>query len=171
MKIKMIAGLSIATAAAVPLGATAHATKPPSFQTPSGNITCWVADNVASCEVNNQTYAPPPGDCALAQNFDWRHFVLLQGKSPELRCSRQYDLPSAMTLDYGQTYPVGVMTCDSEPSGVTCTDNSTGHFFRVAGLLPAGVMRGREHSLSSARCSANPRARAGSHPPSLGLTT
>ena len=108
---------------------------PPSFQTPSGNITCWVAEISVSCVVNNHTYAPPPGDCALAQNFDWRDFVLLQGKSPELRCSSQFDLPSdmtPMTLDYGQTYSYGVMTCGSEPAGITCTDNSTGHFFRAS---------------------------------------
>jgi hypothetical protein len=34
------------------------------------------------------------------------------------------------TLDYGQTRSHGPFTCDSEPAGVTCTDNSTGqHFF------------------------------------------
>jgi hypothetical protein len=27
---------------------------------------------------------------------------------------------------------VGVITCDSEPAGMTCTDSSTGHFFRVS---------------------------------------
>jgi hypothetical protein len=36
------------------------------------------------------------------------------------------------TLDYGQTRSVGVMICASEASGVTCTDTSTGHFFRVS---------------------------------------
>jgi hypothetical protein len=36
------------------------------------------------------------------------------------------------TLDYGQTHRVGSITCASEPSGVTCTDTSTGHFFRVS---------------------------------------
>jgi len=35
-------------------------------------------------------------------------------------------------LDYGQTRSVGTLSCDSEPSGVTCTDSSTGHFFRVS---------------------------------------
>jgi len=25
-----------------------------------------------------------------------------------------------------------MMTCDSEPSGMTCTDSSTGHFFRIS---------------------------------------
>jgi hypothetical protein len=27
---------------------------------------------------------------------------------------------------------IGAITCDSEPSGVTCTNSSTGHFFRVS---------------------------------------
>jgi hypothetical protein len=27
---------------------------------------------------------------------------------------------------------IGAITCDSEPAGVTCTDISTGHFFRVS---------------------------------------
>ena len=35
------------------------------------------------------------------------------------------------TPDYGQTHTVDTMTSDSEPSGVTGTDSSTGHFFRV----------------------------------------
>jgi hypothetical protein len=42
----------------------------------------------------------------------------------------QQDATSA--LDYGQTRSIGVMTCDSEPSGVTCTDNSSGYYFRVS---------------------------------------
>jgi hypothetical protein len=36
------------------------------------------------------------------------------------------------TLAYGQTKSLGPITCDSEPSGVTCTDSSTGHSFRVS---------------------------------------
>jgi hypothetical protein len=135
MNITTIAAASMMCAAAmIALPATAHAeTKPPSFQNPSGNITCWVADNLVSCKLFERTYAPPPGNCALAQNFDWRHFVLQQGTSPELLCDRQYDNPPApMTLDYGQRYSAGVMTCDSEISGVTCTDTSTGHFFRAS---------------------------------------
>jgi hypothetical protein len=35
-------------------------------------------------------------------------------------------------LGYGQTHSIGTITCDSEPSGVTCTDGSTGHFFRTS---------------------------------------
>jgi hypothetical protein len=35
-------------------------------------------------------------------------------------------------LAYGQTRSLGALTCDSEPSGMTCTDGSTGHFFRIS---------------------------------------
>jgi hypothetical protein len=28
--------------------------------------------------------------------------------------------------------PSGNIACDSEPSGVKCTDSSTGHYFRVS---------------------------------------
>jgi hypothetical protein len=37
------------------------------------------------------------------------------------------------TLEYGQTRSAGTITCDSEPSGMTCTDSTAGHFFRVSG--------------------------------------
>ena len=34
--------------------------------------------------------------------------------------------------DYGQKRSIGANTCGSEPSGMTCTDASTGHFFRMS---------------------------------------
>ena len=40
--------------------------------------------------------------------------------------------PFAPTLDYGQTQSVNTITCDSEPSGITCTDESTGHFITLS---------------------------------------
>jgi hypothetical protein len=36
------------------------------------------------------------------------------------------------TLNYGDTHTMGAITCDSEPAGITCTDTSTGHFFRLS---------------------------------------
>jgi hypothetical protein len=68
MKIKMIAALSIATAAALPLAATANACggggdfpADYEFVTPSGNIVCnMYADNSgANCEVREHTWAAP----------------------------------------------------------------------------------------------------------------
>jgi uncharacterized protein DUF6636 len=60
-------------------------------------------------------------------------FALYQGTAASLVCSsdtlRGNGLP---TLSYDSNWPVNPITCDSEPTGMTCTDASTGHFFRVS---------------------------------------
>ena len=86
-----------ATAAAtVALAATAHAGVPPSFQTPSGNILCWIADDAATCRIVDYTYAAPPAEACSSPG--WANgFWLDGGKPAELRCSTEppgtYDQP------------------------------------------------------------------------------
>jgi hypothetical protein len=134
-KLTLITAATIAATIALP--ATAHAGIPPDFQTPSGNIMCWIADDTAACRIVDYTYSAQqrPSDCSAAE---WPStFWLSKGKPASLDCSvdppgTYQGLRAHMTLDYGQTKSVGVMTCASEPSGVTCTDTSTGHFFRVS---------------------------------------
>jgi hypothetical protein len=41
-------------------------------------------------------------------------------------------VPGLPILPYGQMRSAGPITCNSEASGVTCTDRSTGHFFRLS---------------------------------------
>jgi len=127
---------AMATAAvAIALPATANAGIPPSFQTPSGNIMCWVGQKMVSCRIADYTYSAQGQDCGSP---GWPNgFLLKQGMPAKLDCSD--DAPGTytgmraqVTLDYGQTKSVDVMTCASEPSGVTCTDTSSGHFFRVS---------------------------------------
>ena len=105
-----------ATAAvAIALPATANAGVPPSFQTPSGNMMCWIADNAATCSIADYTYGERqrPSDCSLAE---WpNHFWLSEGKSATVDCSdtppgTYHGLRTDRTLDYGQTKSVGVMT-------------------------------------------------------------
>ena len=33
---------------------------------------------------------------------------------------------------YSQLQSVGTLTCGSEPTGMTCTDSGTGHYFRTS---------------------------------------
>lgn len=150
MKTTTITGLGlIATAtaaAAIAMPATAHADNNyQQFASPSGNIRCILNGQdspapIAMCQIGNHTYAVPPGStrdevtgapCADSGN----DFRLDPGKPAFLRCSYSA-LGSGFgpwpTLDYGQTRSLGAITCDSEPAGVTCTDISTGHFFRVS---------------------------------------
>ena len=68
-------------------------------------------------------------------NFGGLEIYVSQGKPANLRCyegASKFNRPGEQTLDYGQKYSRGAITCESEPSGVTCTDTATGHFFRIS---------------------------------------
>ena len=149
MKIKIIAALSIATAAALPFAAVANAcggggeiTENRDFVTPSGNIACSIYSDSSgvNCEIRERTWVVPastdgPVGRPCDFNFGGLEFYVSQGKPGKLGCyegASKFNAPSSKTLDYGQTYSHGAITCDSEVSGVTCTDTSTGHFFRVS---------------------------------------
>lgn len=150
MKTKVIAALTIATAAALPLAGIANAcgggdgdfAENYEFLTPSGNIVCDIySDNSgASCEIREHTWVAPastrgPNGRACDFSFGGLEFYVSQAKPANLGC---YEGVSSFvghgqtTLDYGQTFSRGAMTCGSEVSGVTCTDTATGHFFRVS---------------------------------------
>jgi hypothetical protein len=139
MRIIAFAPLSIATAAtAVSLAGGAHADAGILFQTPSRNIACMgnVANDgksVVACEIQDYTwFIPRPADYQLGGRGN--RLILGQGSAPVAgEWHSDFGGPEGQpTLEYGQTQSVGSITCDSEPSGVTCTDASTGHFFRVS---------------------------------------
>jgi hypothetical protein len=140
MRITALATLSIATAAtAVSLAASAHADPGILFQTPSRNIACEGnlandGKSVVTCEIQHYTwFIPRPADYQLGGLGN--RFILSQGSPPVAgEWYSDFGGPEGQpTLDYGHTQSLGSITCDSEPSGVTCTDASTGHFFTVSG--------------------------------------
>jgi hypothetical protein len=110
--------------------------------TPSGNIICSIyADGSgANCEIREHTWvAPASTDGPFGRPCDFSfgglEFYVSQAKPANLGCYEgvsNFDAPSPRSLGYGQTQSRGVITCDSEPFGVTCTDTATGHFFRVS---------------------------------------
>jgi len=134
----IIAVSAVATASTLPGAPAAHADDQLQFfQSPSGNIGCdlYLSDPdtaAAACEARDHTWvAPPrPADCRLG----WGHGVsLVQGQPAQVRCSGDTVLTeNAATLPYGTTRAIGQITCGSEPSGITCTDSGSGHYFRIA---------------------------------------
>ncbi|BBX90966.1 hypothetical protein CQY21_26395 [Mycolicibacterium boenickei] len=127
-----------AAAALIALPATAHACPSSTkFVTPSGNIWCLTSRgsdsaNGVVCEIRDHTYtAPPkPEDCHL----DWGDRVSLKpGSAPVVHCHGDTIFDAGMpTLSYGQTRWAGPIKCEAQPSGVTCTDTPSGHFFRIS---------------------------------------
>jgi len=139
---RALATATVATAIALP--ATAHASLSDLFQSPSGNIGCAMVrlsggTGGASCDVTRYDFADPgncPNGVGTSQSDVFVRFLLYQSSQAQIEChSGHTDTVGGngeRTLDYGQTSSVGTVTCDSEPAGITCTDNSTGHFFRVS---------------------------------------
>lgn len=121
------------TATAIGFAAAAHADAAYQFQSPSGNISCHLATGGVACDISDFTYVPPPPP-PCGQHLAWgSRFALEQGKAPVMECHGDtLRIPGEQTLNYGQTLSVGAITCDSETSGMTCTDTSTRHFFRVS---------------------------------------
>jgi hypothetical protein len=105
------------------------------FQDPSGKIKCEVAlsykgDPYANCTVRNSAYAVPEDACQFSSAAP--QFGLTQGHAPTLTCVAAFGEYQWPTLDVGQTRSVGTITCDSETSGVKCSDAGTGHVFRIS---------------------------------------
>lgn len=106
------------------------------FQSPSGDIDCAMGalDNNAytSCEIADHTWVAPQRP-PVCEGVWGDRIEMYQGSAPTLVCSSDTLRGSGFpTLPYGQGWSVMSITCNSEPSGMTCTDASTGHFFRIA---------------------------------------
>lgn len=131
MKLALIAATAVSST--IGLAATAHADDTSAFQSPSGNVGCRMSTGGVLCEIKDYTwFIPRPPDYNLGGKGN--RFVLDRGREPVAgEWHSDHEFPDGSpTLDYGQTRTLGSITCDSELSGVTCTDSSTGHFFRVS---------------------------------------
>lgn len=139
----MISGFC-ATVGAAMIGSAGNAHANPfsvQFQSPSGDITCNLvssppddthsfAKNFAQCDIVNQSWVPPqppPQDRADATVT----LVLVRGQLPVVGYSPGA-LAATEPVSYDQPVTAGAITCDADESAVTCTDASTGHFFRVS---------------------------------------
>jgi hypothetical protein len=120
--------------AAAPAPVVQPANGPATFRSPSGDINCTLStpggEIEARCEVVDHAWsATSPPDC----HMNWGDRVYLrQGGNAGFGCYGQEFPVGETTLAYGQALSLGTITCESEAAGMTCTDGSTGHYFRVS---------------------------------------
>jgi hypothetical protein len=101
------------------------------FSTPSKNIGCYVAADSARCDIAKKAWKPPakPADCEL----DYGNGVAIFGlEEATVVCAADTVLGGAKTLAYGEVVRVGSFLCDSESSGVRCTNEDSRDGFALS---------------------------------------
>lgn len=126
------AAQSVAQSAAQTTGPTPSSPEWITFQSPSGNIRCVMTDiggtPSAACRLDEltRTFDTPPDDC----DGDWGAGFAVEADGPG-RLSCYTDLPpeeDARVLPYGVAVQLAGITCASERTGVTCTNEGGGGF-------------------------------------------
>ena len=128
---------------------TAAPTEPPAevrnqgprhFQTPSGNIGCYLDRSGARCDIRERNWAPPPAPASC--ELDYGHGLTLDSDGATLVCAGDTTLGGPATLAYGSSSQRGRFLCQSAEAGVTCTDVTTGAGFFISRenyrILPSG---------------------------------
>lgn len=106
--------------------APAGAAQLPVFDSPSGNITCTLSEQGASCTIKERSFAPEacPAGNAYATS-------LTPGADPAGACAAGF-APSGTVLAYGQSAVAGDFACTSTQSAMICWNQATGTGFSLA---------------------------------------
>jgi hypothetical protein len=97
------------------------------FQTPSGNIGCYLDQRAARCDIRKRSWkpTPPPEPCEL----DYGQGIAVGADHAEFVCAGDTTLGGPSTLGYGQVARRGDFRCRSGRKGVTCSHAANGHGF------------------------------------------
>ncbi len=118
-----------ATPTALRYPAPATAQQLSSFTAPSGNITCRLDGDTASCTIKEYNFTAQGASCSASS----KPFTSSVGKSGQATgsCSQSFS-PVGVTLDYGASAKNGTVACTSDESGITCWSQITGEGFTMA---------------------------------------
>jgi len=105
------------------------------FQSPTGNIHCYIATGdyaEVRCDMIEltPTYRQAPQGC----DMDWGAYftVGLSSRKGALACVGDTAInPDSVVLGYGKSIQLGGFECSSEKTGMTCT-NPGGHGFTLS---------------------------------------
>ncbi|WP_225997897.1 hypothetical protein [Myceligenerans pegani] len=103
------------------------------FAAPSGNITCTISANAATCGIVELNNEPAPDGCDGVQG----HIVALdQSGTLTVPCVAKKDKPVVASglkvLQYEKKQKAHGYTCVSRTTGMSCTHDATGSTFTIA---------------------------------------
>ena len=104
-----------------------------SFSSPTGNIGCYIGEDLARCDIRERTFAAPPkpDGCGL----DWGQTLEVGSRIAVFGCVGDTVLGSRRILKYRTTTVVGDFGCTCARTGVTCVNRRTQHGFVISRVV------------------------------------
>ena len=103
------------------------------FTSPTGNIGCYIDKKTVRCDIADRDWKPPPRPAGCSSEVDYGQGISLNaGGAPSFVCAGDTALGGGKPLAYGQSIGAGLLRCESEESGMSCTDTETGTGFTIS---------------------------------------
>ncbi len=119
---KHVLMLVVAGAAAALVSAPQAAAE--GFQSPSGNIGCQASEDALRCDIGDRDWAPPPRPSDCPEQTGYGQGILLHPYgTARFVCAGDTAMGYGPVLQYGQYHASGGMSCNSEQSGMRCSNN------------------------------------------------
>lgn len=103
---------------------------PQQFQSPSGNIGCFIDASGARCDIGQRSWAPPPKPASC--DLDYGNGIEVSSDHADFVCAGDTTLGSGPPLPFGSSAQRGVFICESASTGMTCHETRHGHGFFLA---------------------------------------
>ncbi len=114
-----------------PPAADVVVTKLTGFMSPSGNIGCYIDRRSVRCDIAERDWKAPPKPARCDLDFG-QGISLDAGGTPSLVCAGDTALGGGEQLPYGQSIGAGLLRCESEEAGMSCSDTETGRGFTIS---------------------------------------
>lgn len=102
------------------------------FQSPTGNLGCMIVGGEARCDIDNRHWvAPRPPGCPPDSDFGQGMKVGESGRGAIVCAGDTTREAGSPKLAYGTGSEVDGFMCVSRLSGITCTNQSSGHGFLI----------------------------------------
>lgn len=123
-----LALISAASLAAVPASSQAATGL---FQSPSGNIGCYISPTGVRCDIDEHDWPTPPEPASCELDYGQGVSVGRTGRA-HFVCAGDTALHQGPKLAYGAKRSAGRFTCYSRTSGMRCINRRNGHGFALS---------------------------------------
>ena len=103
---------------------------PQQFQSPSGNIGCFIDASGARCDIRQRSWTPPPKPPGC--DLDYGQGIEVSSDHADFVCAGDTTLGQGPPLPFGSSSQRGAFICESASSGMTCHETRHGHGFFMA---------------------------------------